>query len=159
MRRVGCATLGASAVGAGLASSTQPANAFVITGSAALLAGGAIAGAAGGAGLAYLARDEIESVLGQGEDLSGYTGKEALRTQIEEQSLTMRTVDERVFTSIENNLANSETVGFAKGKVSALEKMNAEAPEADAVTAMEGAVDDYYSTIQTNILEFGRAHV
>jgi len=110
MRRVGCATLGASAVGAaGLASSTQPANALVITGTTALLAGGAIAGAAGGAGLAYLARDEIESVLGQGEDLSGYTGKEALRTQIEEQSLTMQTVDERVFTSIENNLVNSET--------------------------------------------------
>jgi hypothetical protein len=124
----------------------------VITGSAALLAGGAIAGAAGGAGLAYLARDQIEGILGQGEDLSGYTGKEALRTQIEEQSLTMRTVDERVFTSIENNLANSETVAFAKGKVAALEKMNVEAPEADAVTAMEEAVDDYYSTIQKNIL-------
>ena len=73
MRRVGCATLGASAVGAaGLASSTQPANAFVITGTTALLAGGAIAGAAGGAGLAYLARDNIEDILGQGEDLSGY---------------------------------------------------------------------------------------
>jgi len=153
MRRVSATTLGASAVGAaGLASSTQPANAFVITGSAALLAGGAIAGAAGGAGLAYLARDEIESVLGQGEDLSGYTGKEALRTQIEEQSLTMQTVDERVFTSIENNLANSETVGFAKGKAAALEAMNAEAPEADAVTAMEEAVDAYYSGVQKNIL-------
>jgi hypothetical protein len=124
----------------------------VITGTTALLAGGAIAGAAGGAGLAYLARDEIESVLGQGEDLSGYTGKDALRTQIEEQSLTMETVDERVFTSIENNLANSETVGFAKGKVAALEKMNAEAPESDAVTSMEESVDDYYSTIQKNIL-------
>jgi len=145
--------LGASAVGAaGLASSTQPANALVITGTTALLAGGAIAGAAGGAGLAYLARDEIESVLGQGEDLSGYTGKEALRTQIEEQSLTMQTVDERVFTSIENNLVNSETVAFAKGKAAALEKMNAEAPSSDAVTAMEEAVDGYYSTVQKNIL-------
>jgi len=153
MHRVGAATLGASTVGAaGIRSSTQPANAFVISGSAALLVGGAIAGAAGGAGLAYLARDEIESVLGQGENLSGYTGKEALRTQIEEQSLSMQTVDERVFTSIENNLANSETVGFAKGKAGALEKMNAEAPEVDAVTAMEEAVDDYYSTIQKNIL-------
>ena len=78
--------IGASAVGAaGLASSTQPANAFVITGTTALLVGGAIAGAAGGAGLAYLARDEIESVLGQGEDLSGYTGKDALIAQIKEQ--------------------------------------------------------------------------
>jgi hypothetical protein len=152
MRRVGATTLGASAVGAaGLQASTQPANALVISGTAALLAGGAIAGAAAGAGLAYLARDEIESILGQGEDLSGYTGKEALRTQIEEQSLTMQTVDERVFTSIKNNLANSETVAFAKGKVAALEKMNAEAPEADAVTAMEEAVDGYYSTIQKNI--------
>jgi len=64
----------------------------------------------------------------------------------------MQTVDERVFTSIENNLANSETVAFAKGKVAALEEMNAEAPESAAVTAMEEAVDDYYSTIQKNIL-------
>jgi len=87
---------------AGLASSAQPANAPVITGTTALLAGGAIAGAAGGAGLASSPTSlatKIESVLGQGEDLSGYTGKEeALRTQIEEQSLTMQTVDERVFT-------------------------------------------------------------
>ena len=72
--------------------------------------------------------------------------------QIKEQSLTMRTVDERVLTSIENNLANSETVAFAKGKIAALEKMNAEAPEADAVTALEEAVDDYYSTVEKNIL-------
>ena len=64
----------------------------------------------------------------------------------------MQTVDERVFTSIENHLANSETVGFAKGKAAALEEMNAEAPESDAVTALEEAVDDYYSTIQKNIL-------
>ena len=75
-RRTFLKGIGASAVGAaGLASSTQPANALVITGTTALLVGGAIAGAAGGAGLAYLARDEIESVLGQGENLSGYTGK------------------------------------------------------------------------------------
>ena len=153
MRRAGAATLGASAVGAGgIRSTAQPASALVITGTAALLAGGAIAGAAAGAGLAYLARDNIEDILGQGEDLSGYTGKEALRTQIEEQSLTMQTVDERVFTSIRNNLANSETVAFAKGKAAALEKMNAEAPESDAVTAMEEAVNGYYATIQKNIL-------
>ena len=134
MRRVGAATLGASAVGVGgIRSSTQPANALVITGTTALLAGGAIAGAAGGAGLAYLARDNIEGILGQGEDLSGYTGKDALQVQIKEQSLTMQTVDERVFSSIENNLVNSETVAFAKGKVAALEKMNAEAPESEAV--------------------------
>ena len=153
MRRAGAATLGASAVGAGgIRSTAQPASALVITGTAALLAGGAIAGAAAGAGLAYLARDNIEGILGQGEDLSKYTGKEALRTRIEEQSLTMQTVDKRVFTSIENNLANSETVAFAKGKAAALEKMNAEAPESDAVTAMEEAVNGYYATIQKNIL-------
>ena len=153
MRRAGAVTLGAGTAGAaGIRSSTQPADAFVISGTAALLAGGVIAGAAAGAGLAYLARDEIESILGQGEDLSGYTGKEALRTQIEEQSLTMQTVDERVFTSIQNNLENSETVAFAKGKAAALEKMNAEAPEQDAVTAMEEAVDGYYATIQKNVL-------
>jgi len=64
----------------------------------------------------------------------------------------MQTVDERVFTSIENNLVNSETVAFAKGKAAALEKMNAEAPSSDAVTAMMEAVDGYYSTVQKNIL-------
>ena len=151
MRRVGATTLGASAVGtAGIRLSTQPANAFV--GTTALLAGGAIAATAAGAALGYLTRDNIEGILGQGEDLSGYTGKEALRTRIEEQSLTMQTVDKRVFTSIRNNLANSETVAFAKGKAAALEKMNAEAPESDAVTAMEEAVNGYYATIQKNIL-------
>ena len=42
--RVGATTLGASAVGvAGIRSSTQPANALVITGTTALLVGGAIA--------------------------------------------------------------------------------------------------------------------
>ena len=49
-RRTFVKGIGASAVGAaGLASSTQPANALVITGTTALLVGGAIAGAAGGA--------------------------------------------------------------------------------------------------------------
>ena len=153
MRRAGAATLGASAVGAGgIRSTAQPADALVISGTAALLAGGAIAATAAGAALGYLTRDNIEGILGQGEDLSGYTGKEALRTRIEDQSLTMQTVDKRVFASIRNNLANSETVAFAKGKVAALEKMNAEAPESDAVTAMEEAVNGYYATIQKNIL-------
>ena len=43
MRRVGATTLGVSAVGVpGLHASTQPANALVITGTTALLAGGGV---------------------------------------------------------------------------------------------------------------------
>ena len=146
--------LGASTVGAlGFATGTDSADAFVISGSTALALGGLAVSAAGGAGVAYLARNKIEGILGQGENLSGYTGKDALMTQIFAQAKNMKTVDERVMTSIENNLANSETIAFAKGKAAALEKMNAEAPEAEAVTAMEEAVGGYYATVQTNIAE------
>lgn len=152
-RRTFVKGLGASTVAAvGLATGTDSADAFVISGTAAIGLGAAAAGAAGGAGLAYLARNHIEGLLGESEDLSGYTGADALKTQIRAQATQMLTVDERVMTSIENNLANSETVAFAKGKAAAITEMNAEAPEADAVTAMETAVDDYYSTVQKNIV-------
>ena len=145
--------LGASAVGAaGLTTGTDSADAFIVSGSTALAIGGLAASAAGGAGLAYLARDQIDDILGNNEDMSGYTGADALVSSIHENALNMKSTDERVMTSIENNLANSETVAFAKGKAAALEKMNAEAPESEAVTAMDNAVDGYYATIEKNII-------
>ena len=152
--------LGASAVGAvGLATGTDSADAFVISGTAAIGLGAAAAGAAGGAGLAYLARNQIEGLLGQGEDLSGYTGADALKSRIHTDVLNMKSTDERVMTSIRNNLANSETVAFAKGKAAAITEMNAEAPESAAVTALEDAVDSYYATIEKNILSHWDAQV
>lgn len=152
-RRTFVKGLGASAVGAaGLASTTDSADALAVSGTAAIAIGGAVAGAAGGAGLAYLARDQIEGLLGESENLSGYTGKDALRTQIYTQAQQLLTVDERVMTSITNNLSTSETIAFAKGKAAALKAMNAEEGESKAKSQMEKAVDDYYSTIQKNIV-------
>ncbi|MDB2237575.1 hypothetical protein [Halorubrum ezzemoulense] len=156
-RRLGRRTfvkgLGASAVGAaGLASSTESADAFAITGTAAIGLAGLSAGALGGAGLAYMMRDNLEGVLGDGENLSGYTGADALMSRIHSQARNMKSANERIMTTIENNLANSETVAYAKGKAAALGEMNADGSESAAISAMESAVDSYYATIQKNIV-------
>lgn len=109
-------------------------------------------GAAGAAALGYLINEGVDKFLGSSKDLSGFTGADALKAQIKEEVLQMKSADERVMTSIENNLANSETVALAKAKAAAIEKMNAEEPESEAVNAVDTAVNAYYATIEKNIL-------
>ena len=102
--------------------------------------------------LGYLAVAGAEKYLGDSRDYSGYTGGDALHLQLEKGALAMKSANERVMTSIQNNLVNSKNIAFSKGKIAAIEVMNNDGSEADAVNSMNNAVEDYYSTIQTNII-------
>lgn len=121
-----------------------------------LLAAGAAAGAAG---LGYLMYRKVDNYLGSNKDLTGYTGKDALLNQLEEEVLLMKSADERVMTSIQNNIANSENVALSKGKAAAITKMNAQAPESEAVAALEKAINEYYATIEENIFNHYNAQI
>ncbi|WP_135827908.1 hypothetical protein [Halorussus halobius] len=92
-----------------------------------------------------------DKLLGDNKDYSGYTGADALKSDIYAGALEMASADERVMTSIRNNVKNSRNVALAKGKAAIIEKMNAEKGESEAVTAMQEAIDDYYLTIFQNM--------
>ena len=115
--------------------------------------------AAGGAALGYLMSEAADKYLGDTRDYSGYTGADALKAAVAEGAMTMKSADERVMTSIKNNLANSQNVALAKGKTAIIEEMNNDASESAAVSAMQDALDSYYSTIQKNILTHWNAQM
>jgi len=108
--------------------------------------------AGGGFALTYLAQEAVDSYTGDSRDYSSYTGGEALHAEIHKGAVEMQSADERVMTGIENNIENSQNVALTKGKNAIIEEMNAGNPESDAQDAMQSAIDDYFSTIQENIL-------
>jgi hypothetical protein len=109
-------------------------------------------GVGAAAGVGYLVYKGAETFLGNSQDHSDYTGADALHTAIYEDGKEMASADERVMTSIKNNITHSRNVALPKGKSAAIEKMNKGAPESEAVTAMQDAVNGYFATIQQNIL-------
>ncbi|WP_147438045.1 hypothetical protein [Halorubrum sp. Atlit-28R] len=73
-------------------------------GSAAAIAPLGVGAAAGAAALGYLINEGVDLFTGPDRDYSNYTGKNALESSIKEDFLELKSVDERVMTSIENNL-------------------------------------------------------
>jgi len=149
-RRGGTIGAGAAAT-VGVGSRVAPR--FSPVGRAAAIAPAIVIGAAVGTGaLSYMAGVAVERYTGDNRDYSGYTGADALHSEMHIGALEMASADERVMTGIENNIEHSRTVAFTKGKAAIIEKMNAGAPESEAQTAMQEAIDGYYSDIQRNIL-------
>ena len=107
----------------------------------------------------YLIQKGIDVFTGSEKDYPGYTGIDALRKGVYEDALDAESTDERVMTSIENNLQNSKNVGLSKGKAALVEALNNGATESEANTAMNEAINEYYSTIQENILTHYGAQV
>lgn len=107
---------------------------------------------AGGAAIGYIGGKAVDAYVGDDRDYSGYTGASALKTEIYAGAVEMVSADERVMTSIENNISRSDNVAYAKGKAALVEAMNDGATESEANTAMQDAIDEYYSSIQENIL-------
>jgi len=142
----------AATAGAGATVSVAPPRYSPIGRANAIAATTAIGFAAGAVALHYIAEEVSEKFLGDSRDYSGYTGADALHTELVEGALQMKSADERVMTSIENNIANSQNVALAKGKAAIIEEMNAGNGETAANDAMQAAIDSYYSTIQRNVI-------
>jgi ElaB/YqjD/DUF883 family membrane-anchored ribosome-binding protein len=157
MRRT--AATGAAAVGVGAGahhagvSPIGPASAQSISDATTVI--GLAAG--GPAYLAYdfLANDgenTLDLLLGDNAIYSGYQDPDILHQDLVAAALRMKSADERVMTSIQNNITNAENIALSKGKAAAIEAMNAEKSQSEAQTAMQSAIDEYYSTIQNNII-------
>ncbi|TKX50083.1 hypothetical protein EXE49_07890 [Halorubrum sp. ASP121] len=126
-------------------------------GSAAAIAPLGVGAAAGAAALGYLINEGVDVFTGPDRDYSNYTGKNALESSIKEDFLEMKSVDERVMTSIENNLVNSENVAIAKGKAALVKALNQEKSKSEAKNKMDKSIRKYYLTIQENIVGHYRA--
>lgn len=123
-----------------------------------IIAGGAAVAA--GAALTYFGGKGIrETIKGDDEDYSGYTGADALHSAIYEGTLELQSTDERVITSIENNIESFDNVALSKGKAAVVEAMNAGKTKEEADIAMEEALDSYTATVQANILKHWNAQV
>ncbi len=118
-----------------------------------------IGGIAAAAGVHYVTKKAVDHFTGDDRDYSGYTGADALLNEIEKGATDMESADVRVMTSIENNITNSENVAYAKGKAAIIEEMNAGNGESAATDAMQTAIDDYYSTIEKNIITHSDAQM
>ena len=116
-----------------------------------------IAGFAVGAAIAYLVDSGVDPYVGDSRDYSGYQGATALETAMVEGATNMQSANERVMTSIQNNIQNSQNVALSKGKAAVIEAMNTGKSESEATTALQNAIDEYYSTIQQNIITHWKA--
>ena len=97
--------------------------------------------------------------LGDTRDYSGYTGADALHTEVYKGSVQMAMADENVMTSISNNAASSENVALAKGKAAIIEEMNAGNTESDAQDALNTALNTYFTKIEENLFTHFNAQV
>ncbi|WP_336135557.1 twin-arginine translocation signal domain-containing protein [Natronomonas amylolytica] len=93
--------------------------------------------------------------FGDMRDYSGYTGADALHTEIITGTTQMRLADEKVLTSLVNNIEASDNVAYSKGQLAVADALNAGKSETEAQNQMETTLDDYFSKVQKNIL----AHV
>lgn len=116
------------------------------------IAGAAVGVAAGGAAVGYLANEAADKYLGDERDYSNYTGADALKTEVDAGLTQMASADERVMTSIQNNVTHSRNVALTKGKAAIIKSMNNGQSESAANTAMADAIDSYFSSIEANIL-------
>lgn len=152
-------TVGATAGVATAIGAADQADVEVVGGAEAIAPLAVVGVAAGGAALGYLGHEAADAILGDNRDYSGYTGADALHTAIYEGAIEMRSTDERVMTSIENSIEFSRNVALAKGKAAIIETMNAGGSESEANTALQDALDAYFSTIQKNLLNHHHAQL
>lgn len=111
-----------------------------------------LAVAAGALAIGYLGWEVGNYLTGDSRDYGGYAEINVLQDELYSGALEMQSADERVMTSIQNNITNSENIALTKGKAAAVESMNNGDSESEAQTQMQNAIDEYYASIQENLL-------
>ena len=114
---------------------------------------------AGGVALGILAKKGYDAYLGDDKDYSGYTGADALHSSVYEGAMQLGSANERVMTSVNNNISNSKNVALSKAKAAVIESMNAGESQTAANSAMEAEIDSYYTTVQKNMLNHWHAQI
>lgn len=91
--------------------------------------------------------------FGDMRNYDGYTGGSALHTEVLAGGKEMRLSDEQIMTGISNQIEMSDNVGYSKGKVALIEALNNGDDVTTAKDKMNAALNDYYSSIQTAIID------
>lgn len=102
----------------------------------------------------YLVNEAIEYFTGDSTSADEYEGLEAeqVHTTIYEKALSMEGGDDTVLTMVNNRLNNTTDIAWTKAKKAGIEQFNLENSETEAETAAHSAVEDYYATIQRNLV-------
>ena len=143
---------GAAAVTTGVAATAPPR--YSPIGRAEALAPVVIGGAIVVTGAtAFLAGALVNETLGpSNEGLDGYTGGLDLRRELYARSVELRDSNAGVAAVMNNRIQDSKNIAWIKGKAAAIEAMNEGKSSTEAETAALAANDEYYSTIQENLL-------
>lgn len=111
--------------------------------------------AAAAAAIDYVVREGVELITGDdAPNQEEYQEYDSAQTHLEiyERQMTMNGGDDTVATVMGNRIEDSYNSAWSIGKEAAVEKLNAGASQSDAETAAKDAVNDYYTTIQTNLV-------
>jgi|AntRauMinimDraft_4_1070384.scaffolds.fasta_scaffold03861_2 hypothetical protein len=144
--RVGAGTLGA---GAAYYGGTQYAGSPVQNAQAIapLIIG---AGVAGSVALGWALREY--EIVGSDAPAEGLTG-DALKQQVYQTAKTRKSTNASTIIDNQNILDGMKHTAYVEAKISAIEQLNAGVPESEVQTAAQDAVDDYLTTVQSNLLK------
>lgn len=108
--------------------------------------------AAGLVGIEYMVRAGIEYVTGDDTPSADSYGANAFKDEAYYRMKSIVASDDTVRTTISNHAGNSKNIAWSKGKVAAIEKINAGATKQDTIDAALAANDAYYTKIQKNLI-------
>lgn len=110
------------------------------------------AGLAGAAVGAYVG-DKVSDYFADDEDLTEYTGSDALHMQIAEKAQQLAVDQEQIMSSLENTVQFADNAALPKGMAAIVESLNNGDSAGTAVEKMETAIDEeYYDGVQQDIL-------
>lgn len=145
------AAVGTVAVGVGAGARTVPR--FSPIGQADALAPLVVAGAIAGAAIAGYVGAKVADHFSDNEDLTGYTGSDALHLRIEEKAKTLQLSQEQVLSTLENTVEFADNAALPKGMAAVVESFNAGKTQTEIQNDLEAAIDsEYYAGVETDIL-------
>lgn len=114
-----------------------------------------IGAAAGGLALGYLVNEVVDYITGDdAPDEEEYQEYDSAQTHLEiyERAMSMNGGDDTVATVMNNRIEDSHHTAWSIGKEAAVEQLNLGNTQSEAETAAHDAVNDYYTTMQRNVM-------
>jgi len=104
----------------------------------------------GPVGLGWALRET--EVLGSNPPAEGLTAG-ALKQQFYQAARTRQSENASTFVDNQNIIDNLDQTAYTEGKIAAIEKLNAGAPEQEVVSAAQAASNSHFATIEKNLLK------
>lgn len=94
----------------------------------------------------------ISGFFSDNEDLSGYTGSDALHSAIEEKALSLKQTQEQILSGLENTAEFADNAAIPIGMEAVVTAFDAEDNQDTAQADMGEAIDEYYAGVQDDVL-------